>query len=669
MHTMNDEKKHYNELLKQIAHHDMLYYQKSSPEISDYDYDMLVEELKAIERLHPEWMSSTSPSMVLADKPTKGFIQKKHEVPMLSLGNTYTIEEIKAFIERVHKGLERSQVKFFCELKMDGIAISVRYEKGRLVQALTRGDGVSGDDVTENIKTIHNLPLVLNDGYPEVLELRGEVFMPHQVFNKLNLEKQEMGEALYANPRNAASGSLKMLDSSEVKKRGLKIVFYGIAQAQGFKLIEQHTLNHHLEKWGLPCQDKNHVVLAQTIEDIVSYAEKIESLRATLPFDIDGIVIKVDHIPYHDLLGFTAKTPRFAIAYKFAPQVARTKLLDITLQIGRTGIITPVAELEPTFLAGSTISRATLHNADEIARKDIRIGDFVFIEKGGDVIPKVTGVDLKSRDPSLKQFHMPKNCPCCHEALQKHPDDVGVYCVNFAGCDEQKIRFLQFFVSKNGLDIEHLGEKVVRALYEHGFVKEPADFFKLTADELGRLEGFKDKSITNVLTSLKKAQEVTLAKLLVSLGIPSVGVSLAKELAKKYMTLDELQQASMENLEQIEGIGEKSAHMIHHFFHDHSKKSMLDHLLKTGMKIENKQSKIIPGHIFNEKTFVLTGTLLSFSRDEARALIEERGGKVSGSVSKKTDYVLYGLEAGSKLEKAQALKIKLLDEEEFKKML
>lgn len=669
MHTMNDEKKHYHELLKQIAHHDMLYYQKSSPEISDYDYDMLVEELKVIERLHPEWMSSTSPSMVLADKPTKGFIQKKHEVPMLSLGNTYTIEEIQAFIERVHKGLERSQVKFFCELKMDGIAISVRYEKGKLVQALTRGDGVSGDDVTENIKTIHNLPLALNDGYPEVLELRGEVFMPHHVFNKLNLEKQEMGEALYANPRNAASGSLKMLDSSEVKKRGLEIVFYGIAQAQGFKLQEQHNLNHHLEKWGLPCQNKNHVVLAQTIEEIVSYAEKIESLRAKLPFDIDGIVIKVDHIPYHDLLGFTAKTPRFAIAYKFAPQVARTKLLDITLQVGRTGIITPVAELEPTFLAGSTISRATLHNGDEIARKDIRIGDFVFIEKGGDVIPKVTGVDLKSRDPALKQFHMPKNCPCCHEALQKHPDDVGVYCVNFAGCDEQKIRFLQFFVSKNGLDIEHLGEKVVRALYEHGFVKEPADFFKLTADALGKLEGFKDKSISNVLNSLKKAQDVTLAKLLVSLGIPSVGISLAKELAKKYQTLDELEQASIENLEQIEGIGEKSARMIHHFFTDHAKKSMLDHLLKTGMKIENTQSKIIPGHIFNEKTFVLTGTLEGFSRDEARALIEERGGKVSGSVSKKTNYVLYGLEAGSKLEKAQALKIKLLDEEEFKKML
>jgi DNA ligase (NAD+) len=669
MPTMTDNKKHYHELIKKIAHHDMLYYQKSSPEISDYDYDMLVEELKKIEKKHPEWMSETSPSMVLADKPTKGFFQKKHEVPMLSLGNTYTIEEIKAFVDRVQKGLEKSHLKFFCELKMDGIAISVRYEDGKLVQALTRGDGVSGDDVTENIKTIHNLPLTLKNDPPKLLELRGEVFMPHAVFNKLNLDKQELGEALYANPRNAASGSLKMLDSAEVKKRGLEIVFYGLAQAQGFKLQDQHALNHHLEKWGLPAQNSHHVTLASSLEDIVSYSEKIEALRAKLPFDIDGIVIKLDHIPYHDLLGFTAKTPRFAIAYKFAPQVAKTKLLSITLQVGRTGIITPVAELEPTLLAGSTISRATLHNADEIARKDIRVGDYVFIEKGGDVIPKVTGVDLKSRDPSLKPFHMPKTCPCCHSTLDKHPEDVGVYCTNFAGCNEQKVRFLQFFVSKNGLDIEHLGEKVVRALFENGFVKEPADFFKLTSFELSQLEGFKEKSINNVLASLEKARDVPLSKLLVSLGIPSVGVSLSKELAKKFSSIEKLQKATIAELEEIEGIGEKSAQMIHHFFHDHDKKNMLEHLLSTGMKVENIQSKIIEGHPFHGKTFVLTGTLEGFSREEAKSLIEERGGKVSGSVSKKTDFVLFGKEAGSKLEKAEALKVKLMDEDEFKKLL
>lgn len=666
---MNDDKKHYHELLKQIAHHDMLYYQKSSPEISDFDYDMLVEELKKIEKKHPEWMNSLSPSQVLADKPTKGFVQKKHEVPMLSLGNTYTTEEISAFVERVHKGLEKENLKFFCELKMDGIAISVRYVQGQLVQALTRGDGVVGDDVTENIKTIQSLPKTLKGDFPEMIELRGEVFMPHSIFNKLNTEKQELGEPLYANPRNAASGSLKMLDPHEVKKRGLDIVFYGVAQAQGFKLKDQHTLNTYLEQWGLPHQSEHHVSLASNLAQIISYAEKIEALRQKLPFDIDGIVIKLDHILYHDLLGFTAKTPRFAIAYKFAPQVARTLLLDITLQVGRTGIITPVAELEPTFLAGSTISRATLHNADEIARKDIRVGDFVFIEKGGDVIPKVTGVDFKSRNASSKIFHMPQYCPCCHSVLEKHPDDVGVYCTNFHGCDEQKIRFLQFFVSKNGLDIEHLGEKVVRALYEKGFVKEPADFFKLTQNELAQLDGFKEKSITNVLDSLKKAHTVSLSKLLVSLGIPSVGATLAKELAKHFKHIDDLKKASLAEFIAIEGIGEKSAAVIIHFFHDSAKITMLDHLLDTGMTIENTPSHVIEGHAFKGKIFVLTGTLENFSREDAKSLIEERGGKVSGSVSKKTDFVLYGNEAGSKLEKAQALKVALLTETEFKNML
>lgn len=666
---MTDLKTRYHTLIKQIAHHDKLYYEESQPEISDYDYDMLVQELKKIEKAHPEFITSSSPSQRLADKPTKGFVQKKHDVPMLSLGNTYTYEEIDAFLERVHKGLDKASCDFFCELKMDGIAISVKYIDGKLNCALTRGDGVQGDDVTENIKTIHNLPHTLKGDFPPMIELRGEVYMPHQVFNRLNLEKQELGEPLYANPRNAASGSLKMLDPKEVKKRGLEIVFYGLAQADGFKLTKQHELKGFLEKWGLPHQDQNHLKLAKTMSEISSYADYIASIRSKLSFDIDGIVIKVDQISYHDLLGFTAKTPKFAIAYKFPPEVAKTKLLDITLQVGRTGIITPVAELEPTFLAGSTISRATLHNGDEIARKDIRIGDYVFIEKGGDVIPKVKGVDMTSRSLTAKEFHMPQFCPCCGSLLVKREDDVGVFCKNFEGCSEQKIRFLQFFVSKNGLDIEHLGEKVVRALFEKGFVKEPADFFKLDEKKLSELEGFKEKSIKNVLTALKAASRVTLSKLLVSLGIPSVGASLAKELAKKFSTLEDLAHAHKDQLESIEGIGEKSSQAILDFFHDPAKKIMVNHLLQSGMIVENTVLKLIEGHEFFGKTFVLTGTLESFSRDEAKALIEERGGKVSGSVSKKTGYVVYGKEAGSKLEKAKELKVSLLDEDEFKQKL
>ena len=662
---MTDDLKRYKELIKLISHHDKLYYEESNPEISDFDYDQLILELKKIEKKHPDFITSASPSQVLADKPTKGFRQKKHDVPMLSLGNTYTYEEIKAFMDRVTKEIEKGPIFYNCELKMDGIAISVKYENGKLTQALTRGDGVQGDDVTANILTINRLPKNLKDHYPKVLELRGEVYMPHAVFEKLNKEKQELEEPLYANPRNAASGSLKMLDPHEVKKRELDIVFYGIAQAEDFELENQHELNPYLEKWGLPHQNKSHICLAKNLKEIQEYAEKIQHLRSKLPFDIDGIVIKLDHIAYHDRLGFTAKTPRFAIAYKFAPEAAKTKLLDITLQVGRTGIITPVAELEPVLLAGSTISRATLHNGDEIERKDIRIGDEVFIEKGGDVIPKVTGVNKNARPHESKSFHMPTKCPSCGHSLHKKEDDVGIYCLNFKGCDEQKIRFLQFFVSKNGLDIEHLGEKVVRALYAHHFVKEPADFFNLSEKQLSQLEGFKDKSIQNVLSALHKAKGVSLARLLQSLGIPSVGTSLALMLSKHFHDLEALSNASMASLVKIEGIGEKSAGSIYDFFHDPNKKQMIFHLIEAGLKIENSPIKLIKGHLFEGKTFVLTGTLEKYSRDEAKALIEERGGKVSGSVSKKTDFVLYGEEAGSKLEKAKELKVPLLTEEEF----
>jgi DNA ligase (NAD+) len=552
---------------------------------------------------------------------------------------------------------------------MDGIAISVRYEKGKFVQALTRGNGIEGDDVTLNIAQIKNLPHQLKDGFPEVLELRGEVFMPHTVFQTLNSEKKELGEPLYANPRNAASGSLKLLDPQEVKKRHLSIVFYGIAEAKNFKLELQSDLISYLKAWGLPHQDENHVRLCQNFDEILHYAKYIHSLRNKLPFDIDGIVIKVDALKEHEKLGFTAKTPRFAIAYKFAPESAITKLLDITLQVGRTGIITPVAELEPTFLAGSTISRATLHNADEIKRKDIRIGDYVMIEKGGDVIPKVTGVDLSKRSSDSQDFHMPKNCPCCHQPLHKMDHDVGVFCTNFEGCDEQKIRFLQFFVSKNGLDIEHLGEKAVKALYENGFVKEPADFFSLDRNKLEKLEGFKEKSIQNVLTAVNEKRSIPLAVLLKSLGIPTCGTTMASVLSKKFKTLDELKKATPEKLLEVEGIGEISANAIFNFFHDEKKLMMITNLIHSGVKIQEDSFKLIHNEKILGKTFVLTGTLPTFSRDEASKLIEERGGKVSSSVSKKTDFVLAGDEAGSKLEKALQLKIPVLDEQKFKEML
>lgn len=665
---MTELKKRYQELIKLIAHHDRLYYEESSPEISDFEYDQLMQELKTIEKKHPDWIIESSPSLIQADKPTKGFIQKKHEVPMLSLGNTYTDEEILAFCDRVYKGLEK-KVNFFSELKMDGIAISCRFEKGRFVQALTRGNGIEGDDVTQNISQIRNMPHQLKDGYPEVIELRGEVFMPHAVFHALNVEKKELGEPLYANPRNAASGSLKLLDPQEMKKRKLSIVFYGIAALKNFKLERQSQLIDYFEAWGIPHQDPLHVRLCKNYDDILHYARYIHGLRNKLPFDIDGIVIKVDELKEHEKLGFTAKTPRFAIAYKFAPEQACTKLVDITLQVGRTGIITPVAELEPTLLAGSTISRATLHNGDEIKRKDIRIGDYVMIEKGGDVIPKVTGVDLSKRVPDAKPFHMPKNCPSCHSLLHHIEGDVGVFCLNFDHCPEQKIRFLQFFVSKNGLDIEHLGERVVRALYEKGFVKEPADFFSLTKEDLATLEGFKEKSIQNVLKAIDQARTIALSTLLKSCGIPTCGTTMASLLARRFKTLEGVKKATIQELLEVEGIGEISAKSIVHFFHDPQKLTMIENILKNGVHIEPETFEVIQNPQMTGKTFVLTGTLPSLSREEASKLIEARGGKVSSSVSKKTDFVLAGEEAGSKLEKALQLKIPVIDEDQFKAML
>jgi len=661
--------KDYRDLIAKIRQHDKLYYEKSTPIISDYEYDQLFEKLKEIEKKHPQWIVSDSPTQVMTDKPTQGFIQKKHDIPMLSLANTYSEEEIQAFIDRVHKSLEKNQVDFFCELKMDGIAISVRYEKGVLVQALTRGDGAMGDDVTANMKTIRSLPHHLQGHYPDLLELRGEVYMPHKVFEKLNQEKAEIGEALYANPRNAASGALKMLDPEEVKKKSLAVVFYGIAQSGSLKLTHQAEVPRWLAQWGLPHQHNEDMAECRQLKEIMAYAESIHTKRLKLPFDIDGIVIKINTFAYHDLLGYTAKTPRFAIAYKFPPERASTELLDITLQVGRTGIITPVAELKPVFLAGSTIARATLHNADEIARKDIRVGDIVFIEKGGDVIPKVVGVDLKERKAHAPRFHMPKHCPSCHNLLSKLPQDVGVYCTHFKACDEQKIRFLQFFVSKNGLDIEHMGEKVVRALYEKKLVCQPSDFFKLKEADLASLEGFKEKSIRNVLEALAKAKKTTLADLLKSLGIPSVGTTLAKLLAKKFALLHDVQQASVETLCEIEGIGEKSALAIYDFFHNTEKMHMIHDLIKVGLEIANPQELLIRGHLFEGKTFVLTGTLSEYPREEAKSLIEARGGKVTGSVSKKTDYVVVGDDPGSKLDKAKELGVPILDEKAFKSRL
>lgn len=660
--------KEYLQLIDTIRTHDYHYYVECRPKISDREYDHLYRKLEEIEKEHPEWVTSNSPSQRVGEVPHKGFVQGTHKIPMLSIANTYSEKEVEDFVARVHKLLERRDVAFCAELKMDGTAISVRYEKGEYVRALTRGDGRKGDDITLNLKTIPSLPLALRGkNIPDELEVRGEVYMPHKVFEKLNHEKETAGEELYANPRNAAAGSLKLLDPREVAKRELALVFYGIASDTPH-VKYQHEVHEFLQHAGFPVFDSHHRAVCHNTKEIMAFAEKIEKARPKLPFDIDGVVVKVDELRFHDILGTTGKSPRWVMAYKFAAEQAVTKILDITVQVGRTGVLTPVAELEPVFLAGSTIARATLHNQEEIERKDIRIGDRVIIEKGGDVIPKVVEVDKKHRHAHSLSWKMPKNCPGCGTHVVFSEEEVAVRCPNNWDCPPQKMRRIQFFASKDAMDIEHLGEKVVEQLVAKGLVDRYADLYKLTAKDLALLDGFKEKSIHNLLTSIEHSRKVPLYRLILALGIKHVGETTAELLAEQAGSLENLESMTKAELMDIEGIGEVVADAIVEYFKDPESHRQIKALLQAGVEPESPKRKKVHGHAFEGKTFVLTGTL-TIPRGDAERLIKDRGGKVTGSVSKNTDYLLVGDEPGSKLDKAQSLGVKILDEKKFNSML
>lgn len=658
--------KEYQKLVKELIEHDRHYYDETKPVISDYEYDQLMLFLKEYENEHPEDIIADSPAQRVAESPTKGFHQKAHMVPMMSLANTYSEEEVGDFIKRVYKLLERKEVDFCCELKMDGTAISLRYKNGKLFHALTRGNGKMGDDVTANIKTIKSIPIVLaGSDFPDDFEVRGEVYLTLNSFHSINREREDAGLETFANPRNAAAGSLKLLDPSEVAKRKLHLVCYGIAEGQSIAK-SQEKLHHMLKKWGLPVADFKHIHVASNLKEIMHFAEMIHKERDSLPFEIDGMVVKVNDLSLHEILGATGKTPRFAVAYKFAPEQALTKILDITVQVGRSGVLTPVAELEPVFLAGSTISRATLHNQDEVARKDIRIGDTVVIEKGGDVIPKVVGVDLAKRPMASKSWHMPKHCPACKTDVIHREGEVAVRCPN-PSCLGQRTRKIVYFASKHAMDIEHMGEKVVEQLVEKGLVTRPSDIYLLNELDLSKLEGFKEKSIHNLLASIESTRKCPLSRLIMGLGIPYVGVETAEALAEEARDLDTLLHMKEEEFNAIEGIGDKTAHAIYTFFQEKEIREEIKRLLSHGVYPQKMKAKIT-GHAFSGKTFVLTGALQHFTRDEAISLIKERGGKVTGSVSKNTDYVLVGDDPGSKYTKAKELGIEILSEAQFQRM-
>lgn len=657
----------YDKLVQEIRKHDRLYYVESRPIISDYEYDMLFKKLEKMEIEHPEWVAPTSPTQRIKDPISKGFQQGHHTVPMLSIDNTYNPQELQDYIARVHKLLEKSHVPFCTELKMDGVAISVRYEKGIYTRALTRGDGKKGDDITANLRTVHALPLELSGPHlPEVLEVRGEVYMPHKAFQEQNWKKEEAGEELWANPRNAAAGSLKLLDSREVATRGLSVVFYGVVEP----IVEtQHEVHDYLKQHGLPVFASHHRAVCTSLEEIMKFASQIEKERDDLPFDIDGIVIKVDSLKGWSILGTTGKSPRWAVAYKFAPEQATTRIREITIQVGRTGVLTPVAELEPVFLAGSTISRATLHNAEEVARKDIREGDYAVIAKGGDVIPQVLEVDQKRRTSDSHPWKMPTHCPACGTPVVHVEGEVAVRCPNLKGCEEQIIRRITYFASKDAMDIDHLGEKVVEQLVKKKLIQAPSDLYTLTADDLAKLEGFKEKSIHNLLTSIDQSRDVLLSRFILALSIRYIGEETADILARESGSIHKLAEMSHEQLVSIEGVGEKMAEAIVAYFKDPHHLKEIELLLNRGVQPKAPAKITRTDHAFFGKTFVLTGALQRYSRDQASDLIKERGGKVTCSVSKKTDYVLVGEDPGSKFEKAKELRIKTLTESDFERML
>ena len=661
-------KEEYLKLVDEIKKHDELYFEKHQPLISDYEYDLLVKQCEEIEKLHPDWVSASSPTQAVREKPTKGFYQMAHSVPMLSLANSYSEEEIRDFIKRVYKILPRDDMEYSAELKMDGIAVSLRYEKGKFVRALTRGNGKVGDDITKNIATISSLPKAIDTkNLPDVLELRAEVYMLKKVFSKLNEQKEEAGQDVWANPRNAAAGSLKLLDTEEVKRRSLSIMVYGLAE--GIKEIPtQEGVQKFLKEKEFPTFSKEHFAVCSGVEDLLKFANTIEETREDLPFEIDGIVIKVNTIRDWEKLGATGKSPRWAIAYKYAPLQAKTRIHDITLQVGRTGVLTPVAELDPVFLAGSTISRATLHNEDEIQRKDIRKGDHVIIEKGGDVIPKVVSVDFSKREKNSTPFVMPKHCPVCSYSVVKKEGEVAVRCSN-SKCAAKNERRLMFFASKPAMNIDNLGEKVMKKLIENGLVKSMSDIYRLTKIDIAGLEGFKEKSIQNLLSSIESSKKISLARFILALGVPFVGTSTAELIAEYAKDVKNLQNLTEDELILIDGVGDKVAHSFVEYFSDENHLHEIEQLLDLGVQPESSKLVKIEGHSFSGKSFVLTGSLEKYSRTDAGALIKERGGKVSSSVTKKTDFVIAGSEPGSKYDKAVTLKVTILTEDEFLKML
>ncbi len=668
----NKAKRRIDELRKLIEHHNYLYYTRNSPEISDREYDRLFAELESLERRYPQFASPDSPTRRVGEKKLEGFPSITHRIPMLSIANTYSQSEVREFDTRVKKLLGTTKaIEYVVEMKVDGVAVALRYEHGGLRYGATRGDGVRGDDITPNIKTLRSVPRFLENDKKQtgtVLEVRGEVFLNKKSFERLNKEREKKGEPLFANPRNATAGSLKLLDPRITARRPLDIFIYAVGETdyklprthwEVLKLLEQLGLQVNRNRW-----------LCRSINEVIAISEEWETKRKNLEYEIDGLVIKVNDLATHERLGATAKSPRWMAAYKFSAEQAVTKLKDIILQVGRTGAVTPVAILEPVFLSGSHISRATLHNAEEIARKDIRVGDQVVIEKGGEVIPKVVEPVMSLRTGKEKKFKFPESCPSCGAPLKKSQFEVAIRCENIA-CPGQIKERIRHFARRDAMDIEGLGDVVVEQLVDKSLVKDVADLYSLTLDQVTSLERMGKKSAQNLLDGIERSKSRPLHVFIFALGIRFVGVQSARLLAQHFGSFERLQQCRLEEIETIEGIGSVMAESIHAFFSTSSNLSVIEKLKKLGV-VPKKETAAVARRAehpaFANKTFVLTGTLASMARHEAQQKIESLGGKVSSSVSSKTDFVVVGEEPGSKYSRARELGIKILSERDLLKL-
>ena len=657
------------ELSKIITEHNHNYYVLSLPTISDFEFDQLLKELEQLEKENPEFAEDNSPTKRVGGDITKKFETVKHIYPMLSLSNTYSTEEIIDWENRIKK-LSEAKIKYVCELKYDGVAIGIRYKNGELFQAITRGDGSHGEDITANVRTIKTIPLKLRGDYPLDFEIRGEIFFPLQNFNKLNEEKLAQGEALYANPRNTASGTLKSQDSAVVAQRGLDCYLYGV-YGEKLNLNSHSNAVYSAAKWGFktPTVQDKMIATCETIDEIVDFIDYWRENRHHLPFEIDGIVIKVDNYAQQDELGFTAKSPRWAIAYKYKAETAETKLIEVTYQVGRTGAITPVANLAPVLLAGTTVKRASLHNADQIEKLNLFEGDSVYVEKGGEIIPKIVGVNIEKREVNSQPIPFIDKCPECKADLVRREGEAQHYCSNEYQCPPQIKGKIEHFISRKAMNIEGIGPETIDTLYSKKLISNYADLYSLHFEQLIDLERMAEKSANNILFGLRESKKIPFERVLFALGIRHVGETVAKKLAKHFKSLENIQKASFEELVAVDEIGDKIAMSIQQFFLNERNLEIIKSLAQFGLMLETEEIAN-ESELLVEKTFVISGVFEKVSRTELADLIEKNGGKNTSSISAKTNYLIAGQNMGpAKLAKAEKLGVKIISETDFLKMI